>query len=125
MEKTIGRRDRSYGGFGFRSSRADSTNLFGFLDTTDTLGIDTNVNWSHRYLHQMFVVLGYHFTRLRTDVRPQFENRENISGNAGIGGNDQDPANWGPPALIFSSGIAGLERRRTAPSIAIAPTRCQ
>ena len=47
-----------YGGFGFRSTRGDSTNLFGFVDSTNTLGIDTNVNWSHRYRHQTFVLLG-------------------------------------------------------------------
>ncbi|MDP9170612.1 MAG: TonB-dependent receptor, partial [Acidobacteriota bacterium] len=32
----------------------------------------------------------------------------NVSGNAGITGNDQEPNNWGPPALSFSSGIATL-----------------
>ena len=107
MNRTMGRRDQMYGGFGFRSSRAGSTNLFGFLDTTDTLGIDTNVNWSHRFRHQTFLLLGYHFTRLRTLVRPQFDGRQNISGEAGINGNDQSPADWGPPALAFES-IAGL-----------------
>jgi hypothetical protein len=114
MNKSIGRRDQLYGGFGFRSSRANSTNIFGFVDTTDSLGIDTNVNWSHRYLHQTFVLLGYHLTRLRTDVRPEFESRLNVSGNAGIGGNDQDPADYGPPGLTFSSGIAGLNDANSA-----------
>ncbi|MFZ0743648.1 MAG: TonB-dependent receptor [Terracidiphilus sp.] len=108
LNRTIGRKDQMYGGFGFRSTRAGSSNLFDFLDATDSLGIDTNVNWSHRFPHQTFALLGYHFTRLRTEVRPQFENRENISANAGIGGNDQDPTDWGPPGLTFSSGIAGL-----------------
>jgi hypothetical protein len=108
LEKTIGHRDDLYGGFGSLSSRADTSNLFHFRDTTDTLGIDANANWSHTYLHQFLAVMGYHFTRFRTQVQPEFENRENISGNAGIFGNDQDPANWGPPALVFSSGIATL-----------------
>ncbi len=108
LNKTLGHKDQLYGGFGFRSIRADSVNLFGFVDTTNTLGIDANVNWSHRYLHQTFVLLGYHFTRLRTGVRPAFENRANIAGQAGITGNDQDPADWGPPSLTFSSGIASL-----------------
>ena len=114
LNKTIGRRDQLYGGFGFRSSRADSISLFGFVDTTNSLGIDTNVNWSHRYPHQTFVLLGYHLTRLRTDVRPAFEGRENISGQAGIGGNDQDAADWGPPGLTFSSGIFGLNDANSA-----------
>ena len=30
------------------------------------------------------------------------------SGQAGITGNNQEPLNWGPPALVFSGGIATL-----------------
>ena len=108
LKKTIGRRDDVYGGFAFLSSRADTSNLFHFRDTTNILGMDAKANWSHTYLHQMLVVVGYHFTRLRTEVRPEFQDRENISGNAGIFGNNQDPTNWGPPQLDFSSGIASL-----------------
>lgn len=114
LNKTIGHRDQLNGGFGFRSSRGDSTNLFGFVDATNTLGIDTNVNWSHRYRHQTFVLLGYHLTRLRTEVRPAFAGRMNVSGNAGIGGNDQDATDWGPPGLTFSSGIAALSDGNSA-----------
>lgn len=108
LTKMIGRRDQFYGGFGFKSTRGDTKNLFGFVDTTNSLGIDTNVNWSHRYRHQTFVLLSYHLTRLRTEVRPEFEGVKNVSGQAGISGNSQDQRNWGPPALMFSSGIAGL-----------------
>ena len=39
---------------------------------------------------------------------PFFANRENISGEADITGNDQEPANWGPPSLSFASGFTGL-----------------
>lgn len=108
LDKTIGHKDQVYGRFGFQSSRADTANLFNFRDTTNTLGIDSSVNWSHRFRHQAFVNLGYHFTRLRTEVRPEFANREDISGEAGINGNSQAPTDWGPPTLVFSSGIASL-----------------
>ena len=108
LTKSLGRRDTLYGGFGFMSQRDNTKSLFGFVDSTSSLGIDTNVNWSHRYLHQTLVLMTYHLTRLRTQVQPQFEGRANISGQAGIGGNNQDPQNWGPPNLMFSSGISGL-----------------
>ena len=45
---------------------------------------------------------------MATRATPFWENRDNVSGEAGIAGNNQDPANWGPPSLAFSSGIAGL-----------------
>lgn len=49
MDKTIGRKDQLYGGFAFQSTRTDNPNLFSFLDKTSALGINTNVNWSHRF----------------------------------------------------------------------------
>jgi len=108
LDKTLGRRDQLYGGFNLQSTRAGNVNLFGFVDTTDTLGTNSNINWAHRLNPQVFVYANYKFSRLRTLVTPNFESHENVSGDAGITGNDQSPANWGPPALGFSGGIAGL-----------------
>jgi len=108
FDRTIGHKDQLNGGFAFLSTRTSSSNLFGFLDTTDVRGINTNANWSHRFGQRLFFHLGYRFSRLSTRITPYWENRENISGDAGITGNNQDPMNWGPPSLIFSSGVAGL-----------------
>lgn len=108
LDKTLGRKDQIYGGFNFESIRASNANLFGFTDTTGTLGINTNVNWSHRFSQHLFVYSGYRFSRLRMHVAPYFQNRQNVSGEAGISGNNQEPAYWGPPTLVFSSGISPL-----------------
>src|SRR5260370_24179067 len=108
LDKTIGNKNQFYGVFAFQNVRIAGSNLFGFLDTTDTFGINTNVNRAHRFNHELFLTTGYKFSRLRTQVRPYFANRSNISGQAGITGNNQNPTNWGPPTLIFSSGIASL-----------------
>jgi hypothetical protein len=107
-DKTLGGRDQLYGNFNLQSIRADDVNVFRFVDTTDTLGLNANINWSHRFNSHLFLNTGYHFSRLRTQVHPDFENKQNIAGEAGISGNNQDPENWGPPALNFSSGIAAL-----------------
>ena len=114
LDKTLGKRDQLYGNFNFQSIRADSVNLFNFVDTTDTLGFNVNINWSHRLNQHLFLYTGYHFSRLRPQISPEFENKQNISGEAGITGNDQTPANWGPPALNFSSGIAPLYDAQSA-----------
>jgi len=108
LDKGITRRDQLYGEFAFQSIRANSTNLFGFVDTTDTLGINSKVNWEHRLSHEIYLNIGYQFSRLRTLVVPYFANRTNVSLDAGITGNDQDAPDWGPPTLVFSSGIASL-----------------
>jgi hypothetical protein len=108
LDKPVGRKDYVYGRFGWQSSRSDSTSLFHFRDATDSLGLNTSVNWQHRFRGQLLMKLGFDFSRLRTNVQPQFAGRQNISGQAGIAGNDQDAGNWGPPTLVFTSGIAGL-----------------
>ncbi len=108
IDKTLGRKDQLYGNFNLLSSRAGDVNVFGFVDDTDILGLNTNINWSHRFSSRLFVYSAYHFSRLRTLVRPEFANRQNISGNAGIAGNDQSSPDYGPPALNFSRGLAPL-----------------
>lgn len=103
LDKALGRRDQFYGGFAFQSTRADSVNLFNFTDETGTLGVTGNIHWTHRLKPRLFLFTSYTFNRLRGEVTPNFAGHVNVSGNAGITGNDQDAANWGPPALSFIS----------------------
>ncbi len=106
--QSIDRKNQLYGNFAFQSTRQDNPNVFGFLDTTDTLGLTTSANWFHRFGSGFFATFGYQFSRLSTRVTPYYQNRENISGEAGILGNDQSPLDYGPPNLVFSGGIAGV-----------------
>jgi hypothetical protein len=108
FNQSIDRKNQLFGTFAFQDTRQDNPNVFGFLDTTDTLGLNAGINWFRRISSGFFVTFGYQFSRMSTRVTPYFENRENVSGQAGITGNAQDPLNWGPPGLAFSSGIAGL-----------------
>jgi trimeric autotransporter adhesin len=108
LDKSINHTNQVYGRFALQSTRSDNANLFGFRDTTDILGINTSINWTHRLSRELFQTTGFQFSRLRTKLTPTFANRENRSSMAGITGNNQDPSNWGPPALNFSSGIAPL-----------------
>jgi len=114
LDKTLGRKDQLYGALNFQSTRASNVNLFGFVDQTGTLGINGNIHWAHRLKPRIFLFTGYTFSRLRTEVTPNFENRFNVSGAAGINGNDQNAADWGPPSLGFSSGFAGLSDANSA-----------
>ncbi len=109
FDHSLGRKDSFNGGFAFQSTRSDNVNLFGFVDETGNLGMRTNVQWQHRLKPRVFLYTNFSFSRNRTEVTPYFANRDNVSLNAGITGNDQnDAVNWGPPALSFSDGTAGL-----------------
>ncbi|PWU00153.1 MAG: TonB-dependent receptor [Terriglobia bacterium] len=108
MNKTIGRKNQLSGGFAFQSTRSDNPNLFGFLDTGSTLGMNATINWRHSFTQRFYGTLGVQYSRLAARLRPYFANRENISAEAGIVGNNQEPLNWGPPALTFADGISPL-----------------
>jgi hypothetical protein len=109
-----GGRNQLFGNLAYQRTTTDTSNIFSFVDSRRVSGLDTTLNWSHRISQFHSIRLRYQFTRLTTNVTPHFAHRTNVSGDAGIGGNNQDPINWGPPRLIFSSGIAGLSSAQAA-----------
>jgi hypothetical protein len=110
LNKNIGNKNQLYGSFAFQRSATDSENLFGFIDRTHSLGINVAANWQHRISQRMFIHIQAQFSRQSTSTLPNFSNKVNVSGVAGIAGNDQDPRNWGPPGLQFSQGISSLSQ---------------
>ena len=104
-------RNQLFGNLALQRTTTDAGNVFGFTDSTPGVGHRLDANWSHRFSQFLSLRLRYQFTRLTNDVTPYFANRTNVSGDAGITGNNQDPVNWGPPRLQFASGIAGLGQR--------------
>ncbi len=49
VNKQLGRKNSIVGQFGFQSTRSDSPSVFGFLDTTNVLGLNANVRWQHTF----------------------------------------------------------------------------
>jgi trimeric autotransporter adhesin len=104
----IGSRDSLLGTASFQRNSTEAANVFGFVDALSTSSLDVSATWSHRFSQFLTLRTSYQFLRQTNDATPHFANRVNVSGDAGIAGNNQEPVNWGPPALVFTSGIAGL-----------------
>lgn len=100
--------DQLSGTFNLQSTRTGNGSLFGFEDGSATRGLNTGLNWRHGFGRTFYTTLGFEYSRLRTRLTPFFADRVNLEANAGIAGADAAPANWGPPLLTFSSGVAGL-----------------
>ena len=111
---SINGRNQLFGNASFQRTATDAGSLFGFTDSTIVSTVDSAVNWQHRFSQVLSARFRYQYNRQSTDVTPFFANRTNVSGEAGISGSNQDPSNWGPPALTFSSGIAGLRTAQFA-----------
>jgi hypothetical protein len=108
LNKTFSMKNQMNGSFAYQRTSAQSPNIFSLVDTTQTAGLQGTVGFSHRFTTHFFARFGFQYSRFSSRLTPNFANRENISKDAGIFGNNQDPLNWGPPALSFTSGIAGL-----------------
>jgi hypothetical protein len=107
MNKAISRRTTLTGTLTLQRTAVDSISIFGFADTSRQSSVNARGGWLRRFGLRQSLSIRYEVTRSGTDVAPFFANRTNVSGDAGIAGNDQDPANWGPPALSFP-GVADL-----------------
>lgn len=105
---SINGQNQLFGNVSFQRTATDSGNVFGFTDSTLLSTLDSAVNWQHRFSQVLSARIRYQYNWQSTDVTPFFANRINVSGQAGIFGNNQDASNWGPPSLTFASGIAGL-----------------
>ena len=105
---SLGNRDGLLATVSYQRTASDATSLFGFTDATAASNLDTGMTWSHRFNQFFTLRTSYQLVRQDTDSTPHFANLTNVSGDAGISGNNQQPVNWGPPSLLFSNGVAGL-----------------
>jgi hypothetical protein len=108
VSHTINSKNQVSGSFGWQNGDTTSPNLFGFVDSSNRTGINSSLQWTHHFSAYLIGNLRYSFSRSAGQTTPYFANTQNVSGNAGIQGNDQSPAFWGPPSLSFSGGISGL-----------------
>ena len=106
--KMMNRKNMVNGGFNFQLAHSDTPNLFDFVDTSRTFGLNGNFNWRHFFSQRFTASFGYSYSHYTSRLTPYFANRINVSGDFGITGNDQSPVDWGPPSLQFSSGFSGL-----------------
>jgi hypothetical protein len=116
VNKSIKSKDQLFGSFAWQHSdnQNSNPNIFNFRDTTEMSGLNGSGTWSHRFGQRMFARLTLAFSRNDTRQTPYFANVQNVSQQAGVTGNNQDPINWGPPNLSFVSGIAGLSDQQAS-----------
>ncbi len=108
LNQTINTKNRLSGGLGYQGGNSSNPNIFGFLDSRTSRGLNANASWSHNFTTRIISNLSYRFSRNRNLSSPYFSNLRDIEGELGITGASANPINWGPPSLGFTQGIAGL-----------------
>lgn len=108
LNKMVNPRNFVNGTFAFQRVATESPNVFSFRDQNHSMGMNANVSWRHTFSKMVNGNLTANFSRQSTQNTPNFASATNVSGEAGITGNNQDPVNWGAPNLFFGSGFEGL-----------------
>jgi hypothetical protein len=103
VNQTLTKKDRL--DFGYNVQRRDglAVQLFGFEDTQDGTGWNSNIGWSHTFAPRFINNLRWAFSRNRNEVLPFFAFSDNIAATLGIQGTSTDPINFGPPNLGFTN----------------------
>ena len=114
LSKVIGLNNQLSGRFAFQSNRSSRQNVFSFADSSRSLGLNSGLTWTHRFTQTLFLNAGANWSRQSARVVPNFAHRQNVAAAAGIPGASQSAEDWGPPALSFSAGLAGLGDAQSA-----------
>jgi hypothetical protein len=107
QRQPLGRLTGINGGVNYSRSAGRVVTPFGFEDESRGSSVSSSVQVDRRLSSFLVMQVRHDFSRSTASSDPYFANRVNVSGLAGITGNNQDPVNWGPPTLGFRT-VAGL-----------------
>jgi trimeric autotransporter adhesin len=105
---------------GYQHSTNTSPNLFQFVDTGLSSGVNAGFGWSRNFTTRVINNVQLQFSRMRQQVNPYFADVVDVAGQIGIAGTSENPMNWGPPTLRFTNyanltdGNFSLNRNQTA-----------
>jgi hypothetical protein len=108
VNQTINTKNQLTGNFAWQDNRTTNPNIFDFLDSNTTTGVNTGLQWTHHFTTNLISNLRYNFSRSSGQTTPYFADSQKILPNTVAPGSDSAPGFTGPPSLSFSSGITGL-----------------
>ena len=109
MNKQV-KKNQYSGTLGLQSTRTDNTNLFGFLDTGRSLGMNLQLNWRHRSRREPSSTSGISSAGFRRTNIPFFANHENVVGPGGDHRQQSGPAELGSAGAFLRQRNPGSER---------------
>jgi hypothetical protein len=108
VNKPINNKNRMNMLFVVQTQENQNTNVLGWLDDTKVTAYHGNASFNHNFTRTLFGQFTVDYTRYAVHIVPYFASTgQNVSGEAGIIGNDQSPGNYGPPSLSFGD-VFGL-----------------
>src|SRR5262249_2999243 len=89
--------------FNWQKRDSETNEYYGCCDSSSGQGINSNINWRHRFGARAFQNLVFNFNRNTIDGTPFFAFGPDVATALGIQGTSPDPRNYGPPNLSFTN----------------------
>jgi hypothetical protein len=103
VNKTVNNKSSLNGLFGMQANSNDPENILSWQDDTQIHGYHAQLAYNRNFTRTFIGRFFLDYTRYSVHTIPYFATTgTNVSGLAGITGNDQTPSNYGPPGLGFS-----------------------
>ncbi len=87
----------------YNDNDSTSEQLFGFKDTTSGYGLSAAAGYRHVFRPRLNNSANLTFSRNNSKLAPYFAYSQNVAGDLGIQGTDQEPITYGPPNLSFTN----------------------
>jgi hypothetical protein len=87
----------------YNGNGSTSEQLFGFHDTSNGYGLSAGAGYRHVFRPRLNNSANLTFSRSDNKLAPYFAYTQNIAGQLGIQGTDQEPITYGPPNLSFTN----------------------
>jgi hypothetical protein len=116
INTTITEKDTLAVTFNLQKRTTETFDPFGCCDSTDGQGLNSNINWRHRFGVRSFNNVTLLFNRNTNTTIPFFANGPDVAANLQIEGTSPNPLNYGPPTLSLTnySGLTDTTDSRTA-----------
>ena len=103
LQRNVTKADRLSFGLNVQRRSGNSAQPFGFIDTGDGFGLNTNLQWTHNLSTHLISNARVTFNRNRSTTTPFFAFGVDVAALDGIAGTSTNPINFGPPNLNFTN----------------------
>ncbi|HZS56381.1 MAG TPA: TonB-dependent receptor [Bryobacteraceae bacterium] len=95
--------DRVFLNFQYQRRDGSTAQPFGYADTTNGYGLNTQLQWTRNISAHAINTLGVRFNRNYSRITPYFSTVPNIESQLNLPGASTNPLDYGPPTLTFTN----------------------
>ncbi|HEX4748729.1 MAG TPA: TonB-dependent receptor [Bryobacteraceae bacterium] len=103
VQRNLTSKDRLFLNVQYQRRNGTTAQPFGYSDTSNGYGVNTQVQWTRNISQQAISTLGVRFNRSYSRITPYFSTVPDIESQLNLSGASTNPLDFGPPTLTFTN----------------------